>query len=385
MPFPVAVDETAVLDAVSTVFRAFGQTVFFLDRDFRVLRDGASPIAGFPPDELRQALRRGETREGWRIAVAEEHGPRLMTVSAAPLNGEPLGSTARYVAILRPATDLAPGTTHFFGLVARSEAMMKIFAVIRSLSTSDGPLLIAGETGAGREAVAHAIHASSLRRRGRFVTVDCSALPSDLLEAEIFGNGRAAMRTRGGTMFIRDIQEMPPAVQTKLAREMREPTEARVIASIADTRRASLNSDLLDRLRTTTIDVPPLRQRRDDIEPIAQAFLGRATASHARDIRLASDAVRALIAYAWPGNARELESAIEYAVAVTRGASIHADDLPNEISNVVAVRVQQADGDEATSIRGTLDTHHWNREATAAALGISRTTLWRKMRELGIR
>src|ERR1051325_6002122 len=378
MPFPVAVDDVQLLDAVSTVFRAFGQTVFFLDRDFRVLRDGASPVAGFPPDELRQALRRGETREGWRIAVAEEHGPRIMSVNAAPLNGDPLGTSARYVVILQPANELPPGTTHFFGMVARSEPMMKIFAVIRGLATSDAPVLIAGEPGSGRETVGRAIHASSSRRRGRFITVDCSALPIELLEAEIFGNGRAAMRTRGGSMFLRDLQDMPSLLQSKLLREMNEgPIEARIIAPITDPRHAAIDG--------TLIYFPPLRARRDDIEPIAQALLGRATERHARDIRLGADAIRALIAWSWPGHVRELESTIDYAVAVTRGSSIHADDLPHEISNVMPARVPPPDGDEASAIRATLDAHHWNREAAAAALGISRTTLWRKMRELGVR
>jgi len=382
MPFTVANDETAVLDAVSTVFRSFGQTVFFLDRDFRVIRDGASPIAGFPPDELRQALRRGEVREGWRLAVAEDHGPRMMAVSAAPLSGEPLGTSARYVVILRAATDLPYGTAHFFGLVARSDSMMKVIAVVQSLATSDVPVLITGESGSGRETVARAIHACSSRRRGRFVTVDCSALPTELLEPEIFGNGRAAIRTRGGTMFIRDAHEMPSTVQTKLARELAETPEARVILSAIDARK--VHPDLVARTGAL-IEVPPLRHRRDDVEPIAQAFLGRATARHARDIRLASDAIRALIGHSWPGNARELESAIDYAIAVTRGSSIHADDLPHEISDVAVPRVVASDGDEATSIRTALESHHWNREATAAALGISRTTLWRKMRELGVR
>lgn len=385
MPFTAAFDDTIILDAVTAVFRSFGHTIFFLDRDFRVLRDGASPVAGFPPDELRQILRRGETREGWRIAVAEDAGPRMMSVSASPLNGEPLGSAARYVVILRPASEFPTGTTHFFTMVGRSDAMMKIFAMVQGLATTEPPVLIIGEQGVGKETLARAIHASSPRRRGRFVTVDCSALPSELLEAEIFGNGRAAIRTRGGTMFIRDIEAMPAATQPKLLRAMSESPEARVIVSAtSELRRHSFDADLLEKLSTNTITIPPLRQRRDDIEPIAQSLLGRATARQGRDIRFASDAMRALISYGWPGNARELESAIDYAVAVTRGASIHADDLPREVSNL-SVRPQPNDGDEAASIRAALDAHHWNRETTAAALGISRTTLWRKMRELGVR
>lgn len=377
---PTLLDDTVVLDAVTSVFRSLGRTIFFLDRDFRVLRDGASPVAGFPPDELRQILRRGESREGWRIAVAEDGGPRLMSVSAAPLSGEPLGSSARYVVILRPASELPLGTTHFFGMVGRSTAMNRIFSIVQGLSTTDSAVLITGEPGAGKEALARAIHACSIRRRGRFVGVDCATLPSELLEAEILGDGRAAMRTRGGTMFIRNIDQMATAVQTKLVRAINEGCEARIIASAA----GPFKSELYEKLSATVIDIPPLRARRDDIEPIAQALLGRATSYHGRDIRLAPDALRALLSYSWPGNARELESAIEYAIAVTRGASIHADDLPQEISNV-PMRPPSADGDEAASIRAALDAHHWNRETTAASLGISRTTLWRKMRELGVR
>jgi len=260
--------------------------------------------------------------------------------------------------------------------------------------------------------LARAIHANSTRRGGRFLGVNCAALPGELLEAELFGHVRGAftgaVRDRvgrfemanGGTLFLDEIGDMPLLLQAKLLRVLQErtfervgesvprSTDARIVAATnVDLRRAiadgRFREDLYYRLRVVPIELPPLRTRREDIEPLARYLLSRVAARHGREVRFAPDGIRAMLRYAWPGNVRELENAIEYAIAVVRGQTIHAEDLPLEV-NEPAAPVAVARTEDATSIRETLDAHKWNREETARALGISRTTLWRKMREAGL-
>ncbi|HEX3528410.1 MAG TPA: sigma 54-interacting transcriptional regulator [Thermoanaerobaculia bacterium] len=222
----------------------------------------------------------------------------------------------------------------------------------------------------------------------------------------------------GGTLFLDEIGDMPLPLQVKLLRVLQErtfervgesrsrTTDARIIAATnLDPRRAvqegRFRDDLYYRLRVVPIEIPPLRERRDDIEPLARHLLLRVGARHGRSLLLSGDALRALRAllrYSWPGNVRELENALEYAVAVCRGQTIHADDLPAEMLHLTAPLPAfeplplepsppthgPASAAERQKLLEALSTHHWRRDATARALGISRTTLWRKMRELDL-
>jgi transcriptional regulator with PAS, ATPase and Fis domain len=261
--------------------------------------------------------------------------------------------------------------------------------------------------------LARAIHANSPRRRARFVAVNCAALPGELLEAELFGHVRGAFTgavrdrvgrfelAQGGTLFLDEVGDVPLHLQAKLLRVLQErtfervgesgsrSTDARIVAATnVDLRRAvaegKFREDLYYRLRVVPIEVPPLRSRREDIEPLAHYLLARVSARHGRELRFAPDALRVLLRYSWPGNVRELENAIEYGVAVVKGQTIHAEDLPAELLQAIDPHPYRtaADDAEIQTIRTALDSHHWNREATARALGMSRTTLWRKMREM---
>ncbi|MEO8036302.1 MAG: sigma-54 dependent transcriptional regulator, partial [Acidobacteriota bacterium] len=253
-----------------------------------------------------------------------------------------------------------------------------------------------------------------------FVAVHCGALPADLLESELFGHVRGAftgaVRDRlgrvelaaGGTLFLDEIGDLPLQLQVKLLRFLQERTfervgeshtrkaDVRVIAATnVDLRRAIVEGrfreDLYYRLRVVPIEIPPLRSRREDIEPLARFLLVRVAGQHGRELRFSADAIRVLLRYSWPGNVRELENAIEYAVAVGRGQTIQPEDLPLEVlepqttSRAASPDVaSDAASAELQAIRATLERHHWNREATARTLGMSRTTLWRKMRESGL-
>jgi len=207
---------------------------------------------------------------------------------------------------------------------------------------------------------ARAIHANSTRKGERFVAVNCAALPAELLESELFGHVRGAftgaVRDRsgrvelasGGTLFLDEIGDVPLQLQVKLLRFLQEKTfehvgdshtrkaDVRIIAATnVDLRRAiaegRFREDLYYRLRVVPIEVPPLRERREDIEPLARFLLIRVAGRHGREVRFSADAIRALLRYSWPGNVRELENAIEYAVAVGRGQTIQTEDLPLEI------------------------------------------------------
>lgn len=446
MPIACEADPIATaLVAVSAVFGSIGRALICLDRDFRVVHASAllRPIIGTDPDSLigrdaaevlgedlfgpegnlRELLGKGEVREGWRATVhTDDGGTRAVSITAAPFIPDEMGvcdERVKFIVVIRPTEeDPLAGTVApmvFFGMIARSAAMARVFALIQNLQASEATILLTGESGTGKEVLARAIHSNSTRRRGRFLAVNCAALPGELLEAELFGHVRGAftgaVRDRigrfelaaGGTLFLDEIGDMPLHLQAKLLRVLQEKTyerlgesttrstDARIIAATnADLRRAiadgRFREDLYYRLRVVPIEIPPLRSRREDIEPLAQFLLTRVAGRHGRELRLSPDALRAMLRYPWPGNVRELENALEYAVAVVKGQTIHTEDLPLEISEPAPpVPVTPAvRGAEAESIRAALEAHHWNRESAARALGISRTTLWRKMRELAL-
>jgi transcriptional regulator with PAS, ATPase and Fis domain len=255
------------------------------------------------------------------------------------------------------------------------------------------------------------------------VAVNCGALPGELLESELFGHVRGAftgaVRDRvgrfeaaeGGTLFLDEVADLPLPLQVKLLRVLQERSfervgesqtrrsDARIVAATnVDLHRAvpegRFREDLYYRLRVVPIEIPPLRERREDIEPLATYMLARVAARQGRALRLSPDALRTLLRYHWPGNARELENALEYAVAVCKGQTILPEDLPVELQaaprtgQAVAALPQPApsgaSGLDADRLRQALEAHRWRRGDTARALGISRATLWRRMREVGL-
>ncbi|MFN7951721.1 MAG: sigma 54-interacting transcriptional regulator [bacterium] len=451
---------------MSSAFASLGRVFFCVDASFRVIhvstaldrviqpgasaratgRELAELLGGELFGEsgtLRQVLRTGERREGWRAMLTVPGAePRLVSVTAAPFGAEPgaiCDPRVAYVVVLRPAEEdhLHEPRAPLPGLIGRSAAMERIFRLIENLEQSEATVLLTGESGTGKEVVARAIHARSPCRAGPFVAVNCGALPADLLESELFGHVRGAftgaVRDRvgrfelaaGGSLFLDEVGDLPLALQVKLLRVLQERTfervgesrsrtsTARILAATnADLRRAvhdgRFREDLYYRLRVVPIEIPPIRDRREDISPLATMLLARVGARHGRALRFSPDAQRALLAYSWPGNVRELENALEYAVAVCKGQTIGPEDLPVEVvsrptdgaepvarsiargsadaaSRGKAVGSEAIDGGvDAERLRAALEANHWRRAAAARALGLSRTTLWRRMRELGL-
>ena len=439
----------AAFSAAATVFTSLGRELICLDENFRVVHatptlrellaaESLGTLEGRPVADLlgkelfgngaplREALIAGERREGWRALLQTTQGIRALSITAAPLVDDEHGACdprVRFVVVAMPAEEdhfaVATAPTILSGLIARSPAMSRIFQLIENLQTSDAPVLLCGERGTGKEVVARAIHEHSPRRRGPFVSVNCAALPAELLDSELFGHVRGsfngAVRDRvgrfelaaQGTLFLDEISELPLTVQAKLLRVLQEhlyerlgengdseprATDARIIAAThVDLRervaRGTFREDLYYKLRAVPIEIPPLRARREDIEPLARLLLRRVGERHGRHLRLSPEVVRAFLDYAWPGNVQELETAIEYAIAVTKTAQIQLEDLPAEIAGRPAATAASADSlsvSEAQRLRAALETHRWRRQETASALGISRATLWRRMRELGL-
>ena len=452
-------DAPVILEGVSTVFTSLGRALICLAPDFQVVHssagldqlagDGArEAVAGRPAEEilgkrlfgvqglLRRTLEAGEVREGWGATLRLGPDSEVdVSITAAPLtlHSSVCDPSVAYLVVMRPheAADVesprAPAM--FCSMIARSGLMLRIFSLIAHLKESEATVLVTGESGTGKELVAKALHAKSPRAHKPFVAVNCGALPDQLLESELFGHVRGAftgaVRDRvgrfelaaGGTLFLDEVGDLPLHLQVKLLRVLQERTFERVGESVSRTADARIvaathlnlrqaiidgafRDDLYYRLRVVPIEIPPLRRRREDIEPLAEHLLERIQDRTGRAQRLAPAALDAMLRYRWPGNVRELENALEFAAAVCPSQTIHRRDLPPEVvdssnhppatpeppaaASAETPSTDQPPGSEKERIAAALDAHHWRRDETARALGMSRTTLWRKMRELDL-
>jgi two-component system NtrC family response regulator len=297
------------------------------------------------------------------------------------------------------------------GLVGRSAVIAEVHGLVRVAARSEAHVLIEGETGTGKEVVARAIHALGRRAAKPFVPVNCAAVPETLAESEFFGHARGAFTgavqerpgalrlAEGGTLFLDEIEDLPLALQAKLLRVVQD-REVRPVGGSA-TRRIDVRlvaasnrdlwqlvesgrfrSDLFYRLLLLTLRLPPLRERRDDIPLLVAHFVARFNEHHGTTFTAPGEhACRALVEHPWPGNVRELENTLE--ALLTLAQATDAD--PSEL-----LRRRPAAGaglwaDERTRILRVLEANRWNRQRAAAALGISRVTLWRRMERHGIR
>lgn len=309
-----------------------------------------------------------------------------------------------------------------FGSISTSDPkMMAIFSMAKKIAYSDANILITGETGTGKELLAKAIHACSPRSLRPFVPVACSSLPEQLIEAELFGHekgaftGAVCMR-RGrfevaerGTIFLDEIGELAPGLQVKLLRVLQErsferlgsnqprPMEARIISATNRnlgilTQAGAFRADLYYRLNTVEIELPPLRDRTDDIVTLAHLFLRRYAEYHNRPARRLSPAALCVLKkYGWPGNVRELEHVVERAVVICDGPELDCEHLPNSIlRHHKTGGVQASLEDEVRSfkrrlIEKSLRDSQNNKVQAARLLGVSRSSLHRLIDELGIR
>ena len=390
--------------------------------------------------EIMQTLQEGRREEGRRAFIRCPSGKtRLVSITAAKWMGPHLKGLAHqpeYFVVIRPAEEesyILQRATTSLGFVASSPAMIRIVHTIEALHRSDATTLITGESGTGKEVVAKALHVHSPRRNAPFVAVNCAAFPGELLESEMFGHARGAFtgafRERAGrfelagdgTLFLDEIGDMPLNLQVKLLRVIQErqffrlgdskprQLRARIIAATNVNLEQAIvedrfREDLYYRLKVVPIHVPPLRERLEDIEVLARFLLSKAGSKAGKQLNFSPDTLRVIEKYPWPGNVRELENVMEYAATFCKGQFVQLDDLPPEITvhrltvnsylqpNLV---IQSQNScplppekshplSEKDQLVQVLEKVHWNRSLAAEQLGMSRTTIWRKMKAMGL-
>ncbi len=309
----------------------------------------------------------------------------------------------------------------FHQILGKSKSMQAVFELIRRVADSPTNVLITGESGTGKELVAKAIHYNSDRRDAPFVPVNCAAIPEQLLESELFGHMRgsftdAKVDKRGlfeeaqkGTLFLDEISELPLMLQAKLLRAIQEreirrvgatksiPVDVRIIAAtnlnlVDEVKHKRFREDFYYRLNVIELRLPPLRERREDIPILVDAFLKKCAAARDRQVKGLSEPALAMLAdYAWPGNVRELENVIERAVTLSHGDVIGAEDLPLQVQGArgdrrildeAAERTLPLHEVEKEYIVKILEKTGGNKYQAAHVLGIDRKTLYRKLAEI---
>ncbi len=313
------------------------------------------------------------------------------------------------------------------GLVGSSRIMRDLFQLLETVAATSSTVLITGETGTGKELAARAIHHNSARRSNRFVALNCSAIPETLLEAELFGHARGAFtgavgtrqgrveQAHKGTLFLDEVGTMSPSLQSKLLRVLQErefervgdshtiKIDVRVVAATHSdlakmVAEGTFREDLFYRLNVLPVQLPPLRERRDDIPLLVQHFLQRLTQDTGRGaMTVSQEGMRRLMAYRWPGNVRQLENTVERAIAFTQGRSVvDVHDLPPEIQNQPVVVEgtepwlpedgldfeRYIEAIELSLIKRSLERTQGNKRQAARLMNLKRTTLIEKMKRL---
>lgn len=350
-----------------------------------------------------------------------DHGDEALLRALASQVAMVIETTSLYAQIRAPTT--IPLHYRYNGIVGQSPAMRRVYDVVGKAAATDATVLVTGETGTGKSLIARAVHYNSPRRSYPLVSVDCASLPVTLIENELFGHERGAYTgadrrmigkfeaANGGTVFLDEIGELPLPIQGRLLRVIQERQFERVgghrsvsvdIRLIVATNRnledmvarQLFREDLYYRLRVISLELPPLRTRGPvDLEALAYHFLRVYAERHSKPVRrFEPSALKRLHKHPWPGNIRELENCIEGAVVLAEGTDISADDLPLASNNPrMRGTGQSTDLGELTWVQmerryiiAVLRVHQGNRSAAARAMGIGRSTLLRKIRQLKI-
>ncbi|MBI4824471.1 MAG: sigma 54-interacting transcriptional regulator [Nitrospirae bacterium] len=299
----------------------------------------------------------------------------------------------------------------FMGLLGRSIAMQRLYEEIRNSAESEAPVLICGESGTGKNLVAKAIHALSRRKEGPFLQLNCASLNEHLLESELFGHKKGSFTgalidrigrfeaADKGIIFLDEIGDMPPFMQAKLLNVLEEkvvervgdnesiPVDVRLVSAtnkdlpgLVATER--FREDLLYRINAITINTPPLREKKEDIPTLVAHYLKKISFVNGKDIkRISPRAMELMENYSWPGNVRQLINALEHSAITCKSDTLEIINLPDYIFKETTA---SRDSTEQENIRTVLSTYKGNRTLAARHLGISRVTLWKKLKELGV-
>jgi transcriptional regulator with PAS, ATPase and Fis domain len=380
-----------------------------------------------PERPIAEALAAGRAASGAVVRPDASGIMRTLEVRASPIERD--GNRAGWLVMFSRPDELggaADAPVLFHGMWTRDPGMKQIFHVVERAARRDVSVLVRGPTGSGKELIARAIHALSPRKEGPFRAINCAALPPTLLESELFGHLRGAFTgamkdspgffraAHQGTLFLDEVAEMPLELQAKLLRVLETHTvipiggtesvdvDVRIVAATHQSLRRAVEqhrfrADLMYRLRVVPIFLPPLVARRGDLELITDKLIERLNEEGGRRVTQVSRAARDAIAgYPWPGNVRELKNALEYAYVIGDGSVLLDVELPPEVGGMafdpeapaINMRAPQPaaedEAPEARRIRLALEHADGNRERAAQILGMSRVTLWRRMKSLGL-
>ena len=373
---------------------------------------------------LRRTMESGEQVINEEISIVRSDGETIpVSISTALLRdagGEIIGGveTFRDLSVIAELRKELRSSRTFHDIISKNHRMFDIFDIMPDLAESESTVLIVGESGTGKELFARAVHDLSPRSSAPIITVNCGALPDTLLEAELFGYragaftdargdkpGRFAM-AEGGTIFLDEIGDVSPATQVKLLRVLQErvyeplgatksvKADVRVIAATnrdldAMVEDGTFRRDLFYRINVVRLRIPPLRERREDIPLLVDHFIGRFNRLRGRSVTgVTADVMSTLMGHDYPGNVRELENIIEHAFVLCRSGMIGLRHLPEgfrlDDGGEGTVESASLPDLEGRFILEALRRNGWNREQTARELGMHKTTLWRKVRRLGL-
>jgi len=443
MKEPLENQTRIILDSIT-------EGVFTVDQEWKVtsFNRGAEKITGIPREEalnrhcwdvfranicegkcaLKQTMTTREPIANQSIYIVNIHGERIpISISTALLqtpDGEVIGGveTFRDLSVVEELRKELRERHTFFDIISKNAEMHRLFGILEQVAESNATVLLVGESGTGKELFARAIHSLSPRKEAPIVTVNCGALPDDLLESELFGYkagaftdakkdkpGRIAM-AEGGTFFLDEIGNVSPALQVKLLRVLQEKVyeplgsnrsckaNVRIVAATNSdledlVKKGKFRQDLYYRINVAKLTLPPLRERREDIPLLADYFISKFSRLSGKEIHgMSPEVFRILMAHDFPGNIRELENIIEYATVVCRDSVIERTHLPDNLvqnqkkAEIGNVRDGSAswENTERVFLYEALERNGWNRKATAAELGVHNTTLWRKMKRLNL-
>lgn len=374
---------------------------------------------------IRQTLKTGRPIINKHVMIMTSQGKQVpISISTALLkdkNGSVIGGveTFRDLSLVEELRKELRKQFSFEDIISKSPLMQQLFEIIPQIAKSDSTVLLEGESGTGKELIARAIHSQSTRKKGPLVSVNCGALPDNLLESELFGYvagaftdakkdkpGRFAL-AQGGTIFLDEIGDISPALQVRLLRVLQEKefeplggthiekADVRIIAASNNNiekmvEDKTFRKDLYYRINVMKISLPSLRDRIEDLPLLVEHFIDRFNRIKGKDIAgIADDALAVLMHHAWPGNIRELENVIEYAFVLCSSGLVRIEHLPKELmppdSSNMSVSGTTLEAIERRCIIEALKKNNGRKLATAQELGINKTTLWRKIKKLGIK